>query len=164
MIRPCLSVNMRSLGLSAPNALTQGINVSGMGIKSKFCRTIFLPEINAMNLYMTWRFPLGPRQMDPLVLGAWLLCEISSSCTWQFYNICRRRCFLKYKVSPDMMVLGLILCEIPPFVVNKFNIFTALMTIRVVRRFIIFWKRRPWWVSLHCYFINLIYLYMSGMC
>ena len=28
--------------------------------------TIFLPELNAMNLYLPWRFPLGPRQITPL--------------------------------------------------------------------------------------------------
>ena len=81
MRRPCLYVKVRGLGWSLPNVLTQSITESGMEIKSQFFRIIFLPEFNAMKLYPSWRFPLGPRQIAPLVLGNWLLRELSSSCT-----------------------------------------------------------------------------------
>ena len=133
-----------------------------MGIKYQFRRKIFLPEFNAMNLYPPWRFPLGPRQIVTLVLGAWILRGLSSSCTWQFCPSYIRRCFYKSKVLPGIMVVDQRLSEIPPFFGKKFSIFTVLRTIWVVRSFVILWKRSPWQVALPCSFITLICFSMSG--
>ena len=62
------------------------------------------------------------------------------------------------------MILGLILSQIPPFIRNKFRIFTVLRNMWLVRRFCIFWKGRPWQVALHRSFTTLIWLSMSGTC
>ena len=154
--------------LRQPEYLNTGPNQdlyyhTGMVIKSQFRRNIFLPEFNAMKLYTPWRFSLGPRQISLLVMGAWILCGISSSCTWHYYPRCRRRFFLKSKVSPDMMVLGMRLSKIPPFVGKKFIIFTSLSTILVFRSFGIFWKVRLCQVALQCSLTTLILLFMTGI-
>ena len=81
MRRPCLYVKVISLGWLLPNVLIQTIIVSGMEIKSQSLRKILLPEFNAMDLYTPWRFSLVPIQIDPMVLGAWVLRGIYYSCT-----------------------------------------------------------------------------------
>ena len=72
--------------------------------------------------------------------------------------------FLKSKLLPDMMVLGLRLSNITPFVGSKFSIFTVLRILWVVKSFGSFWKERMWRLALHPYFITLICLLMSGTC
>ena len=129
MRRPCLSVKVIILGWSLTNVLMRSITVSDMGIKSQSFQTIFLPEFNATNLYPPWIFPLGPRHISLLILGSWLLRGLSSLCTLQYCTICIQSCFWKYNISPDIMVLGIRLSEIPPFFRNKFIIFTMLRTI-----------------------------------
>ena len=163
MRQPCLFVKVIKLGWFLTNALTQSITVSGMVIKSQLLWTIFLTDFNAMNLYPTWILPLRPREIASLVLGDWLLCGLSFSCTWQYCTIYIWRCFLKSKVSHDMMILGLILSDIPTFIRKKFRIFTVLSNIWLVRSFGIFWKLRMWQVALHYSFNTLIHFSMSGM-
>ena len=157
-------MKVRSLDWSLPNVLMQEIIVSSMGIKSQFFWTTFLLKFNAMNLYQPWRFPLVPRKTPSLVLEACILCGLSSSCIWQYCTSCRRMWFLKSKISPDMIVLGLRVPEIPPLLGNKYIIFIILWTKWLVRSFVMGWKGRLWQVSLHHSFTTLIRLLMSGSC
>ena len=76
MRRPYLSVKVRSFGWYLPNVLTRAITMSGIGIKSQFLRTSFLPEFNAMNSYPSWRFPLGLRQTPHFVLVLYIAWDL----------------------------------------------------------------------------------------
>ena len=103
---PHLLVKTNFYGWLLPRALTGVITVSSIRITSHLRLTIFFPVLSAISLKPPCRFPLGPSEISPFVLGFWLLQGASSSCTWQYCPIWRLKCFCNLGPHQTWWFLG----------------------------------------------------------
>ena len=159
-----LLVKINCSGWSLPRELTRVITISGIGIKSQLRQIIFFPVLSAINLKPLCRFPLGPSETAPFVIGLWLLQGAYYSYTWQYCPIWRLKCFLYSMISPVMMIFGLKVSEILPFVDNKLISFTVWNTMCIVNGLVIRLNGRPCRAARHCWFNTLIFRSILGTC